>query len=849
MFLQRARLTALLAEQALTSVELVIAPPGYGKTTVLRDYAAEDPGAVFAALPEAADLEMFVRAVVAAAEPAALRSVGAVFDGRTGRELEDHVAQWLVSRLRGFNGTLIVDDFHRAGADERVARVLAAAVAATVGRMRWLVASREAPRIPMGSWIARGWMGLPVSSDDLRFTAEEGAELAASLGIAIPAVEIDEIVRDTVGWPIGVRLALTLVTRKRAPGQTRMQTREALFALIDDEVWQPLGLELQTLVAAAALMPMPRISTLGAAGFADARDAMTNVFERLPFVQSIDGDAFTIHDLFRDFVASRMPQNAQAGGAALRLGTALVAEANAGDGLRLLVAGGGIDDVRAALAKHAFELLETGNRAVVGTALTLLGSRGLDDDGVVLAVRAAIAYADGGGSNAANLFARALERGLPPAMRGEVSRRLALSYLNRNMASEALDVLAPLGSDPSLSADDRLEIQALSAAIVASSGTRSPAEILELVERLEKSLPLVASAAQVQMMLRLGLAAFYAGDLRTSERFGLDAAALAADLGMDTASATAYSMLYSVAGLVDSDTARAQAYLRSQSAAAERAGNVSMQVFTLRSQFVFAAIGGNIAEATLLEEKLSQQADARTYRDSFTFRRARALLYIVTSDFAKAEATMRSMSVKTLTPAERAHRDAFITIVMLAQGNRAGAASAMERGLVVDAAHDLWSRTEIARAYAFRGLALWALDRPAQARKSFGFDVDGLPQRDRILIDALRDLCEQTHPLPHRDAIAPLDKTLTAAGFASYGTLIRAVIDRDANDVQLTSAEIEILRVFDRYGGRAADVAQALGKSKFTVQNQVQSAIRKLGCSGRAEALAYARRRGWLDHG
>ena len=79
------------------------------------------------------------------------------------------------------------------------------------------------------------------------------------------------------------------------------------------------------------------------------------------------------------------------------------------------------------------------------------------------------------------------------------------------------------------------------------------------------------------------------------------------------------------------------------------------------------------------------------------------------------------------------------------------------------------------------------------------------------------------------------------------GTASTLLVELDANDVELSAAELETLREFDRFGGRAVDVAKALGKSRFTVQNQIQSAIKKLGCSGRAEALAYARQRGWLD--
>ena len=61
-----------------------------------------------------------------------------------------------------------------------------------------------------------------------------------SLGIAVSGDALAAIVDETLGWPIGVRLALSLVARKRGIGQTRVQTREALFALIDDEVWKPL---------------------------------------------------------------------------------------------------------------------------------------------------------------------------------------------------------------------------------------------------------------------------------------------------------------------------------------------------------------------------------------------------------------------------------------------------------------------------------------------------------------------------------------------------------------------------------------------------------------------------------
>ncbi len=845
MSLPRERLTALLADSALTSVELVIAPPGYGKTTILRDYAGDDSGAVFVALPEAADLEAFVRSVIAAAVPEALHSVGAVFDGSSDENLDARAGDWLVSRLRAFDGTLIIDDFHRTASDVRVAQVLVNAIAATHGRMRWVVASREAPRFPMGSWIARGWMGLPLTSDDLRFTLDEARELADILNIAISEHDLEAIVEDTLGWPIGVRLALSLVARKRALGQTRVQTREALFALLGDEVWEPLEPELREIISSAALMAAPTITTLTAAGFSDARNAIPRIFSRVPFIQPIDDDSFAIHDLFREFVTAQTPRPAAERTAVVtRMGTALVSGGNPADGLRLLIAAADVAGVRDALADHAFNLVETGQRTIVQTAITFLGENELDDDGVVLAIRAAFANSDGSGVNAANLYVRALAHNLPSEMRCEVTHRLAMSYLSRSDVQAALKLLLPAAEDPTFSADEHLVMRALCTLVRAMNG--ETATIRESIDHVDQALTSVAAVTQARILQRLAVAAFYIGDFEVSERLAHRGALLAVDLSMDTLAALCYGTLYSIASSIDGNTRRAREFLRDQAAAAERAANTALRVFALRAEFVLAAVNAETERARSLDATLSKLVDARTYRDSFAMRTSRALLYVASGDLKKAEAPLTAPA-SDLSPAEAAFRDALLILLMLARGERAGAALGLERALLMEASLDNYSRTRISCAYAFRAVAFWMLDRPVQARRSFGFDATELPQHYRILVEALRTLTEFRHPLPDRSAAAALCNDLEEADFGAYAALVRRLVERDANEVALSSTEIETLRVFDRYGGRAVDVAKALGKSRYTVQNQIQSAIKKIGCSGRAEALAYARQRGWLD--
>jgi DNA-binding CsgD family transcriptional regulator/tetratricopeptide (TPR) repeat protein len=712
--------------------------------------------------------------------------------------------------------------------------------------MRWIVASREAPRFPMGSWIARGWMGLPITGDDLGFTVDEAAALAASLEIAVSRNALAAIVEDTLGWPIGVRLALDLVARKRGVEQTRVQTREALFSLLEDEVWQPLGADLRALVASAALMPTPTIAALVAAGFSDAHHEMAQVFARVPFIQANDANAFAIHDLFREFVTTRSPHpTISSDGVAARVASALVVTGNPADGLRLFIAAKDVPGVRDALARHAFTLLETGQRSAVNAGVAFLAEHGLNDDGVMLALRGTLAFSDGSGANAANLLARALQRDAPQEMRCEITRRLALSYVNRGDADTALAILSPCIDDAGLTTDEQLEMRAFHVAVRASLGQTE--HVALEVEQIESQLPLVSPGAQARILQRLGNAAFGLSDFDAAERCAQRAVLLALDLAMDSLAAHGYNMLYVVAGHVDENLGRARTFLRAQISAAERAGNTSVRVYALRAEFAIAAINGEFENARKTELLLDQLVDARVYRDAFVPRTARALLYVASGEMRKAEATLTTVPPSSMTPADQAFRDSLVTVLMLARGDRTAAEGGLQRGLLVEANSDYHSRAQLNFAHALRGVAFWVLDRPLQARKSFDFDAARLARRDRILIEALRALTQLRHPLTNRDEIAALCRTLEVADFSAYASLLRHLVGRDANEIELSVTEIETLRVFDRCGGRATDVAKALGKSRYTVQNQIQSAIKKIGCSGRAEALAYARSRGWLD--
>jgi DNA-binding CsgD family transcriptional regulator len=67
--------------------------------------------------------------------------------------------------------------------------------------------------------------------------------------------------------------------------------------------------------------------------------------------------------------------------------------------------------------------------------------------------------------------------------------------------------------------------------------------------------------------------------------------------------------------------------------------------------------------------------------------------------------------------------------------------------------------------------------------------------------------------------------------------------DREGAKVALTPAERQVLIDLEA-GDQPKEIAARTGRSVHTVRTLIQRAIQKLGCGGRTEALAVARRSG-----
>jgi LuxR family maltose regulon positive regulatory protein len=215
----RPRLSARLSEGEPPRLVLVCAPAGYGKTVLLADWTQRrsHPAAWLSLDPGDNDPARFWRHTVAALDralPGLSARVGPLLGPPAPASWEPAVTA-LVNDLAADHGpgelTLILDDYHlisAAAVHESVSFLLAHQPPG----LALVLASRADPPLALARLRARGQLA-EVRVADLRFTADEAAELLAGLAgpdgpaPALPAGSVAALAARTEGWAAGLQLA------------------------------------------------------------------------------------------------------------------------------------------------------------------------------------------------------------------------------------------------------------------------------------------------------------------------------------------------------------------------------------------------------------------------------------------------------------------------------------------------------------------------------------------------------------------------------------------------------------------------------------------------------------------
>jgi LuxR family transcriptional regulator, maltose regulon positive regulatory protein len=221
----RRELLDRLLDDMPAKLVLVVAPAGWGKTSLLRDWCAsgEVPRPAWLSVDHCDnDPVRFWAGVIAA-----LRTVcpgvgaGALQVLRApGDKTAESVLSPLINDLARVPDrlTLMIDDFHLI-TSETVQECFGFLVEHLPPALGLVVATRSEPGLPLARMRAGAELA-EFRADDLRFTEAETAQLLnGTLGLALPPEEMHDLHQRTEGWAAGLYLAGLSLRHRKDPAR------------------------------------------------------------------------------------------------------------------------------------------------------------------------------------------------------------------------------------------------------------------------------------------------------------------------------------------------------------------------------------------------------------------------------------------------------------------------------------------------------------------------------------------------------------------------------------------------------------------------------------------------------
>jgi LuxR family transcriptional regulator, maltose regulon positive regulatory protein len=313
-------LERLNATQNLT---LVLAPAGYGKTTLLSTWleTCPVPNAWLALDEHDDDPAVFVTYLAEALHtmfPAAANNTLTVVNGVTLPAVEV-IARQLLNDLAAIEQDfiLVLDDYHVLR-QQAIHALMTTILRHPPRPLHLVIASRHDPPLPLAGLRARGHV-VELRAADLHFTLEEAAQfLREVMALSIDERTISVLAARTEGWPVGLRLAGLSLRQQRSLGMIAADTdgdNRYVMDYLVTEVLSQLPISVQEFLIKTSILdqlcgPLCEVVT-------DMVDRMFNgqyILEWLEradlFLAPVDEQRrwYRCHHLFRQLLRHRLEQ-------------------------------------------------------------------------------------------------------------------------------------------------------------------------------------------------------------------------------------------------------------------------------------------------------------------------------------------------------------------------------------------------------------------------------------------------------------------------------------------------------------------------------------------------------------
>lgn len=284
----------------------IVAPAGWGKSSLLDDWADTRAGVVVRLMlsPRQADAEAFLEELAEACARATAEGAASWVDRvcADGRPAATRL-RTLIRRLPA-DCALALDDVHALGdSGETVALLDVLAELARSTPLRMALASRTQPACVRPRDRVHG-AALRIDAHTLAMDAAETAAFFAGTPIEGDTARLADAIARTQGWPAGLRILRHRVLREADGDTTPDDADAALGAYFEAEILEPLRAEVRSALEDAALLD--RIDA-EACAVIDAGSALPHIDAMAAdglFIARRD-EAFQLHPMLRQHLLRR----------------------------------------------------------------------------------------------------------------------------------------------------------------------------------------------------------------------------------------------------------------------------------------------------------------------------------------------------------------------------------------------------------------------------------------------------------------------------------------------------------------------------------------------------------------
>ncbi len=308
--LERSDLVASLDDLLNYQASIVIAPAGYGKTTLLTQWrerlSADGCRAGWLTLEgQDADTYRFLcYSIFALAEAGVDLGQLEMFaeQGLTELPLESALVRFLSSvEAAGKPVVLILDDYHRLES-ESIDQLMDKLIDNAPGNLHLIISSRHRPAFNVAQLCLTG-RGIEIGAEMLRFS---DAEMQQALGNIRNDEVLGTIQSTTEGWPVAVQLARLAYVGGGSFDMRAMTGREGHIAhFFSEQVVRGLADKHQQLLTRTAILDQFNVELANAVyGGADASKILHSLSDLSALIVRLDeeGEWYRYHHLFAEFL-------------------------------------------------------------------------------------------------------------------------------------------------------------------------------------------------------------------------------------------------------------------------------------------------------------------------------------------------------------------------------------------------------------------------------------------------------------------------------------------------------------------------------------------------------------------